>query len=189
MSQAQPGVIVRKGFLPLGVFAKVLTAIDRLAASWVASQELELLGRGRTTQIRPADLMARSHLDVIRGELAPRALQWAQASGFRFLSPPQLQVFPVRMLGDADDPAYQEPHVDSRADQPNAPICANVFYAKASGVVGGELEVARSAGADLADPIVVSPTPNTLVTFPGERLHRVRPLYAGERLSLVVNFY
>jgi hypothetical protein len=93
------------------------------------------------------------------------------------------------MVGDAKTPAYQEPHLDSNASQPGPPICTNVFYAKTQGVKGGDLAIARRGGPDLADPIVVQPTANAIATFAGDRVHWVRPLYAGERLSVVVNFY
>ena len=63
------------------------------------------------------------------------------------------------------------------------------FYAVASTTVGGELAVAARGGADLVDPILISPSPNLLASFPGDRVHAVRPLYAGKRLSVVINFY
>jgi hypothetical protein len=148
-----------------------------------------LLGRGGAQQIASGDLIAQARLDTIRELVAVPALRWAQDCGFRFAAPPQLQRFPVQMFGDADSPAFQEPHVDSRADLDRPPICANVFYAKVRSVVGGELEVAARSGEDLADAVLVRPAPNTLVSFPGDRVHRVRPLVAGERLSLVLNFY
>ena len=42
---------------------------------------------------------------------------------------------------------------------------------------------------DLAHPLVVRPAPNTIASFAGDRVHWVQPLYAGERLSVVINFY
>jgi hypothetical protein len=93
------------------------------------------------------------------------------------------------MDGDAASPAYQEPHVDSYGPDPGPPICTNVFYAVANANVGGELAVAARSGADLDDPILISPRPNLLASFAGDRVHAVRPLYAGERLSVVINFY
>jgi predicted 2-oxoglutarate/Fe(II)-dependent dioxygenase YbiX len=151
---------------------------------------MRLLGRGTTLQVRPTDLVAQGPLDEIREALAPPALLAARASGFRFAVPPSLQLFPVRMLGDAADPAYQEPHTDSVGADIAAPICSNVFYARVQGLVGGELAVAARAGSALADDAVaLTPVANTLVTFPGDRVHAVRPLYAGERVSVVINFY
>ena len=55
-------------------------------------------------------------------------------------------------------------------------------------MVGGELAVARRTGS-LEDPVLVNPSVNAIAPFAGERLHWVRPLYAGERLSVVVNLY
>jgi hypothetical protein len=37
--------------------------------------------------------------------------------------------------------------------------------------------------------VLVRPSANTLVTFAGDRVHWVRPLFAGERLSVVINLY
>jgi hypothetical protein len=93
------------------------------------------------------------------------------------------------MVGDAQTPAYQEPHLDSNASQPGPPICTNVFYVKTQGVAGGGLAIARRSAPDLSDPIVVQPKANTIATFAGDRVHWVQPLYAGERLSVVINFY
>jgi hypothetical protein len=182
------GVYLRRNFLSPFVLLKVMGVLDRLSGSWTPSQALGLLGRGHTSQIRPTDIMVQGLLDEIGHAIAPAALQWARACGFRFQAAPQVQLFPVRMVGDAETPAYQDPHVDSYASQPNPPISTNVFYVRTQDVSGGELVVAK-AGSDLSDPIVVQPTPNTIVSFPGDRVHSVRPLYAGERLSVVINFY
>jgi len=180
---------MRRGFLSPFAMLKVLGALDRLSAAWASSQALGLLGRGQTGQIRVSGIAAQAHMDEIRETIAPAALHWARSCGFSFAAAPHLQLFPVRMVGDAKAPAYQEPHLDSNASQPGPPICTNVFYAKTQGIAGGDLAVARRRGPDLADPVHVQPTANTIVTFAGDRVHWVRPLYAGERLSVVINFY
>ena len=182
-------VFVRRGFLPPFAMLEVLGALDRLSAAWASSEDLGLLGRGQTGQIRVTGIAAQAQMDRIRELLAPAALSWARGCGFRFRAAPHLQLFPVRMVGDAKAPAYQERHLDSNASQPGPPICTNVFYAKTAGVTGGDLAVARRGGPDLDDPIVVQPTANAIATFAGDRVHWVRPLYAGERLSVVINFY
>ena len=182
-------VFVRAGFLPPFVMLKVLGALDRLSAAWASSEDLGLLGRGQTGQIRVTGIAAQAQMDEIREAVAPAALRWAQSCGFRFAVAPHLQLFPVRMVGDAQTPAYQEPHLDSNASQPGPPICTSVFYAKTQGVEGGDLAVARPGDLDLSDPVVVRPAANTIVTFAGDRVHWVLPLYAGERLSVVINFY
>jgi hypothetical protein len=183
------GPFIRQNFLAPVELMKTLAALDRLSSSWAPSQELRLLGRGQTSQVRGADIAVQAQLDVVRSALAPAALAWAKACGFWFPKPPRLQLFPVRMFGDKENPAYQEPHVDSVDSEPDPPICANVFYARARAIEGGELVVAARRGGDLTDPVVVRPTPNMLVSFAGDRLHTVRPLFAGERLSVVINFY
>jgi hypothetical protein len=183
------GVFVRRGFLSPFAMLKVLDALDRLSASWAASEDLGLLGRGQTGQIQATGIVAQAQLDEIRQALAPAALQWARHCGFTFASAPHLQLFPVRMVGDAMSPAFQEPHLDSSASQAAPPLCTNVFYAKAHGIAGGDLAVARRGAPDLSDPVIVRPSVNTVVSFAGDRVHWVQPLFAGERLSVVVNFY
>jgi hypothetical protein len=136
--------------------------------------------------VRPGDLAAQAPLDEIRGVLAPAVLAWARRGGFWFPRPPQLQLFPVRMIGDATHPPHQEPHTDSSAAAAGPPICTNIFYVRASGLSGGAL-AAQSDGE--ATPVILTPTPNTVVTLPGDRVHWVEPLLAGERISVVVNFY
>lgn len=183
------GPFVRRDFLSPLDLMKALAALDSLSSSWAPSREMRLLGRGQTSQVRGADLAVQAKLDQVRALLAPAALQWAKACGFWFPRPPTLQLFPVRMVGDRDNPAYQEPHVDSVDSQPAPPICANVFYARARAIEGGELVVATRSGADLDEAVAITPAANMLVSFAGDRVHTVRPLLAGERLSVVINFY
>ncbi len=190
---AAEGVFVRPNFLTPFALVEVLDALDRLSASWAGSKDAGLLGRGQTGQIRVAGPEAEAQLDKIRLAVAPATLQWVKSCGFVFRAPPHLQLFPVRMVGDAKAPAYQEPHVDSHPSRPGPPICTSVFYARVQDVVGGELAVATAdASADalaLADPILIQPKPNALVSISGDRVHWVKPLYAGERVSLVINLY
>jgi hypothetical protein len=182
------GVYIRRDFLSLPALLKLLAGLDRLSSNWAPSESLGLLGRGKTSQIRPADIAVQAQMDEIGRAIAPGAVLWARTCGFRLPAAPQIQLFPVRMVGDAETPASQEPHVDSYAGQPNPPICTNVFYARTQAIEGGDLLVAKD-GSDFSDPIVVQPTTNTLVSFAGDRVHCIRPLFAGERLSVVVNFY
>jgi hypothetical protein len=182
------GVVVCPAFLPPAAMLRVLSAFDRLAASWVGSEAMGLVGRGGTGQIQPATLAAQGQLDAMRETLAPAVLQWAKACGFWFPSAPRLQLFPVRMVGDSQAPAYQEPHTDSFAGVDRPPICTSVFYARCKAIVGGDLAVS-SDGHDLADPVLVRPVANTLASFPGDRVHWVEPLVGGERLSVVINLY
>jgi hypothetical protein len=166
------GVFIGRSFLSPFALAKVLGAFDRLAPRWSPSEGLGLLGRGGALQLRANDIAVRAQLDEIRAVLAPA---------------PYLQLFPVRMVGSADAPAYQEPHLDSDVSHAGPPICTNVFYARTRDIQGGALAAKR--GRDLADPLTVPPTPNTIVTFRGDLVHWVLPLTAGERLSVVINFY
>jgi hypothetical protein len=187
--QLAEGVFARGAFLPPVDLVRVLAAIDRLAGSWAPSEALGLLGRGGTSQVRSGDIAVQGPLDEIRQILAPAVLRWARACGFWFARPPRLQLFPVRMIGDRAAPPHQEPHVDSWGVQAGAPICTNVFYATAKGLDGGELVAARVGEGGETKPVLVRPATNTIVTLSGDRVHWVQPLYAGERVSVVVNFY
>ena len=182
-------VYLRQGFLAPTDLLRVLAAIDRLSPSWTSSEQLGLLGRGRTTQVRSSDLAAQAPLDEIRHFLAPATLQWAKSCGFWFAGPPRLQLFPVRMIGDKTAPPSQEPHVDTYGGPSDVPVCTNVFYAKADGLDGGELMLAPMPDGPTVDPIAIRPTPNTIATIAGDRVHWVAPLYAGERISIVINLY
>jgi hypothetical protein len=181
------GIFIRRGFLSPFALAQVLGAFARLAPRWTDSESLGLLGRGGASQLRATDIAVRAQLDTVRAALAPAVLQWARACGFPLPAAPYLQMFPVRMVGSPETPAYQEPHTDSDVRHPGPPICTNVFYARAHAIEGGALAARR--GSDLTDPVTVAPTPNTVVTFRGDRVHWVLPLTAGERLSVVINFY
>jgi hypothetical protein len=182
------GVFVRRDFLSFPVLLKMLDIVDRLSARWAPSQALGLLGRGQTQQIRPSDIAVQAQLDQIGQALAPATVSWVRSCGFGFAKAPQVQLFPVRMTGDAATPAYQEPHVDSYAGQPHPPICTSVFYVRTRDIEGGGLAVSRT-GTDLSDPILFHPTTNTIVSFAGDRVHWVEPLLAGDRLSVVINLY
>ena len=182
-----PQVHIQRDFLPPLELSKTLAAFDRLGPSWRSSEVLGLVGYSHTSQVRATDLLVQGPLDEIRANVAGPALDWARRCGFRFRAAPFLQMFPVRMLGDPAAPALQKPHVDSNASQPGPPICTNVFYAKIHGIRGGELTV-----GDPDDPsalVTVEPAANTIASFAGDCVHWVRPLLAGERLCVVINFY
>jgi hypothetical protein len=187
--QLSAGVFIGRNFLAPLEMAKLLGALEGLSSSWASSEALGLLGRGGTQQVRPSNLAIHARLDEIRLTLAPAALRWAKACGFRLPAAAQLQLFPVRMVGDAATPAHQAPHTDSFASQPGPPVCTNVFYARARAIEGGDLAVSTGGADPLADPLIVRPAPNTIVSFAGDRVHWVQPLHAGERLSVVINFY
>ena len=190
VSESGPaGPFLRRSFLPPAELLRMLGALDRLAGRWRSSQELGLLGRGGAWQLRPTDLAAQAQLDIIRDVIAVPTLRGARACGYRFGDAPFMAIFPVRMVGDAKTPAFQEPHRDSNAGQPHPPVCTNVFYARTQAVTGGKLAIATPGRDDLSNPTLVAPSVNTIVTMPGDRVHWVEPLYAGERLSVVINVF
>jgi hypothetical protein len=183
------GVFLQREFLaPLEMDA-VLTALDRLSPCWAPSEALRALGRGRTDQVRGSDFVVQGALDQIRRLLTPPMLKWARGCGFKLTISPLVQIFPVRMMGATETPAYQEPHHDTREGSPYPPVCTNVFYARLEDIAGGGLAVTPEGRPDSTTPLVIAPAVNTVASFSGERVHWVEPLYAGERLSIVVNFY
>ena len=183
------GVFLRRDFLPPAELSAVMASLDRLSPCWAPSEALRALGRGRTDQVRGSEFVAQAALDQIRRLLTPPMLKWARDCGFKLAVLPMIQMFPVRMMGDPDAPAYQEPHHDTRDGQPYPPVCTNVFYARLEDIAGGGLAVTPQGEPDSTQPFVIAPVINTVASFSGERVHWVEPLYAGERLSIVVNFY
>ncbi len=151
---------------------KVLAALDRLAPSWASSEELGLLGRGGTAQVRPTNLVVQAQLDEIRLALAPAAERWARRCGFRLPKAPYLALFPVKMTGDARSPAHQEPHTDSSTGQPGPPVCT-VSSTSRRGRSKGALWQSRRRTATCPTPLTIHPTPNTI------RLVRRRPRALG----------
>ncbi|MGH6957191.1 MAG: hypothetical protein ACREEW_11065, partial [Caulobacteraceae bacterium] len=125
---AAEGLYVRRGFLSPLDLTRALAALERLSAKWASSEALGLLGRGRTTQVLATDIAVRTRLDEIGRALAGPTLAWARACGFLLPPSPHIQLFPVRMVGDAERPAYQDPHVDSDSSQAGPPVCTSVFY-------------------------------------------------------------
>ncbi len=183
------GVFLKRDFLPPLDMTAVLAALARLSSSWTPSEALRALGRGRTDQVRGTDFAVQAALDQVRRLLTPPMLRWARGCGFNLAVSPLVQMFPVRMMGDPDTPAYQEPHHDTREGSRDPPICTNVFYARLEDISGGGLAVTPEGRPDSTDPLVIAPAVNAVASFSGERVHWVEPLYAGERLSIVVNFY
>jgi len=181
------GVWVKRNFLPPFALVGVLDALDGLGPRWADSERLGLLGRGGVSQVRVDAEADRRRLDVVREALATAVLRWARSCGFQFAAPPALQLFPVRMKGDRQTAANQEPHVDELPGKSRPPICTSVFYARVRDIEGGALAVAPTL--DRPGPVRVTPEANTIATFAGDRVHWVEPLHAGERLSVVVNFY
>jgi hypothetical protein len=186
---ASDGVFLSRDFLPPSDFEAILAALERLSPCWAPSEALRALGRGWTDQVRGRDFVAQAALDQIRRVLTPPTLRWARQCGFKLTISPLIQMFPVRMFGDPATPAYQEPHHDTREGSPYPPVCTNVFYARLENIDGGGLAVTPADQPDSTAPLIIAPAVNTVATFSGERVHWVEPLHAGERLSIVVNFY
>jgi predicted 2-oxoglutarate/Fe(II)-dependent dioxygenase YbiX len=94
------------------------------------------------------------------------------------------QVFPVRMEGNTAEPPTQWAHrdgVDGRH-----PLVTSVYYAQVDDTVGGELVLHDDDGRAI---VRIQPTADQLVVIDGRQTHSVEPLTAGERLTVVTNFY
>ena len=91
------------------------------------------------------------------------------------------------MIGSDVEPPFQPPHVDRASEVGTPPLFTSVYYASADNLKGGELALAAVDGGPAAARI--TPSTNTIISFDGRRIHEVLPLWAGERLSVVVNFY
>lgn len=94
------------------------------------------------------------------------------------------QVFPVRMEGNPEEPPTQWAHVDEAAGR--SPVSTSLYYAQADNIVGGALALHDDAGNVCAR---VHPVADHLVVVSGRQIHSVEPLTAGNRITVVTNFY
>lgn len=181
------GVFTRSEFLPPSKHLWVLSQLDTLRESWRRSSSLGLLGRGATHQMPWSDVAAQVSLEPLRQLLANATLDWSRTCGFELRDTAPAQVFPVLMIGSDVEPPFQPPHVDRASGVGTPPLCTSVYYVKADNLKGGELALAAVDGGPAEARIM--PSTNTIVSFNGRRIHEVLPLWSGERLSVVVNFY
>lgn len=184
---SRAGVFARSGFLPTLKHLWVLSQFDTLREKWRPSSSLGLLGRGATHQMPSSDMAAQARLEPLRRLMADATLDWHRTCGFALPDTAPVQVFPVLMIGSDLEPPFQPPHVDRASEVGTPPICTSVYYASADNLKGGELALAAVDGGPEAARIM--PSTNTIISFDGRRIHEVLPLLAGERLSIVVNFY
>jgi hypothetical protein len=92
------------------------------------------------------------------------------------------QVFPVVMIGSRDRPPHQRPHTDNHGGI--LPLATSVYYARLRDATGGAIILGGGTARR-----VVRPQEDDLIAFPGETVHAVENLSAGERVSIVCNFY
>lgn len=94
------------------------------------------------------------------------------------------QVFPVRMEGNDTEPPTQWKHKDEARGK--NPITTSLYYALVKDTAGGALALHDDAGEILTR---VYPNSDQLVVMPGSQIHSVDPLTAGDRITVVTNFY
>lgn len=180
--------VLHRVFSPIALLWLV-HVLDLPAQVWRRSQRLGRSGRGATLQIPPTNLRITRRLAPLRTVVTARARALAERAGYDVGGAAAVQVFPVRMIGDAKTPPFQRPHRDSTAALAEPPICSCVLYVVARDLDGGALVTYAETPAGLAPVERLAPAANTMAIVPGDRLHGVEPLYRGERISVVTNFY
>jgi hypothetical protein len=150
---------------------------------WAASEDLGRTGAGTIEQLAPGPSYASADMMMVRQIMA--SICYTQLSDTFSLPEPDLlepQVFPVSMRGSDTKPPHQRPHIDNHRGI--HPLVTSVYYAWVRDTRGGAIRI------DLQDDhLIVEPKEDDLIAFPGNTLHSVEELYAGERLSIVCNFY
>lgn len=150
---------------------------------WKASEDLGRTGAGMIRQLAPGPGYTSADMMALRQIMA--SICYEQLQDVFSLPEPGLlepQVFPVSMRGSRTDPPYQRPHIDNHRGI--HPLVTSVYYARVRETDGGSIHIALGA-----DQLIVEPEEDDLIAFPGNTLHSVAKLYAGERLSIVCNFY
>jgi 2OG-Fe(II) oxygenase superfamily len=162
---------------------RILEMLPSTGVRWGASEDLGRAGAGTTEQLAPgpgytsADMMALRH--IVASICYEHVRELFSLPDPNLLTP---QVFPVTMTGSRDRPPHQRPHTDNHGGI--HPLMTSVYYARIQDTDGGA--VILGGGTTQR---IVEPHEDDLIAFPGETVHAVGNLYAGERLSIVCNFY
>lgn len=88
------------------------------------------------------------------------------------------------MWGSADDPPTQWPHRDSVGDR--HPVFTALYYPLVANVQGGRLILHEVPQGQVMG---IEPVSDLLLIIEGNQVHSVEPLTAGERVTVVTNFY
>jgi hypothetical protein len=166
---------------------RVLELLGSPALRWELSAALGRTTSGPMWQLADRESHRTAEMREVAATLAGAVYDLVSDRLPDLLPPPdQLspQVFPVRMTGGEDDPPQQWPHEDGVDGR--RPVTTAVYYPRVRGTVGGAL---RLHGSDGTLEREVTPAEDHLVVMTGDQTHSVAPLTAGERLTVVVNFY
>jgi len=161
----------------------IVEMLGSMDAQWAASEDLGRAGAGTTAQLAPGPGYTSAGMMTLRRIVASICYEHVREL-FSLPAPDRLmpQVFPVAMTGSRDRPPHQRPHTDS--NRGIHPLVTSVYYARMQDTDGGAVIL----GGGTAQRIV-EPREDDLIAFPGDTVHAVGNLYAGERLSVVCNFY
>ncbi|WP_407675791.1 2OG-Fe(II) oxygenase [Prauserella endophytica] len=88
------------------------------------------------------------------------------------------------MEGNTEEPPTQWAHKDEA--QGRNPVATSLYYAEVENATGGALALHDSAGQVRTR---VHPGADQLVIIAGDQVHSVEPLTAGNRITVVTNFY
>lgn len=162
---------------------RIVALLTSRDTPWESSERLGRAGQASVSQLAHGPNYATPDLMLLRRVMA--SVCYANLRDhFALPKPSELtpQVFPVSMRGDKDQPPSQRTHIDRHGTA--TPLVTGVYYARVRKTVGGDIVLDPDARH-----LVLHPDEDDLIAFPGDTLHAVNALYAGDRLSIVCNFY
>lgn len=177
-------------FLGEELRAGILDLLRSPQLQWARSDALGRTARGTIAQLAGRESHERPDMVRIASTLATAVYEELAAKAAAVLPLPPSedlvpQVFPVWMTGSNDDPPQQWPHRDRAGDV--SPLLTALYYPLVSGAVGGALVLHDDNDQTVIERIM--PATDLLIAIPGRQVHSVEALTAGERATLVTNFY
>lgn len=178
---------VSSNFLGPDEIERVRGAMGARDLVWQLDDRRDTAARGSAYRLDARSPTASAYVVLLKAFFATRVFKQIQDHDlWPARRRPAVQCFAVRLVGNKRFPSFQAPHTDTSSQfGTRAPRLSSVYYFQVQGVVGGELELFLAEKATR----VLEPTENTLVVFEGPTPHAVRPLTAGERISVVTNFF
>ncbi|MFF5985906.1 2OG-Fe(II) oxygenase family protein [Prauserella flavalba] len=164
--------------------------LELLRSPTLAWERSDLLGRttsGRMWQLATSGMHRMPEMVRLSTLMASVVYEEIHRSLPELLPEPESlvpQVFPVRMEGNSDEPPTQWAHKDGAGGR--HPIVTSLYYAQVDHAVGGTLVLHDDSGTECAR---VHPTADHLIIISGNQIHSVEPLTAGDRITIVTNFY
>lgn len=175
------------GFLGERRRADVLRLLNSPDLEWERPDRLGRTTSGRMWQLANSDMHYRPEMIQLSTLMASVVYNEIQRARPRLLPDPGEaipQVFPVRMEGNTDEPPTQWAHKDEARGQ--HPCVTALYYAEVENVIGGALALHHPSG-DVHTS--VEPVTDQLVVIAGDQTHSVEPLTAGNRITVVTNYY